>query len=66
KNTSIGARDVGFGRGKQANEGSQGQLRRKLANILLSGLLNWQELATPELQSADGLNLWVKILSCSS
>ncbi|GJX29422.1 transposon ty3-I gag-pol polyprotein [Tanacetum coccineum] len=28
KNTSIGVRDVGFGRGKQANEGSQGHLRR--------------------------------------
>ncbi|GJX90831.1 hypothetical protein Tco_0344157, partial [Tanacetum coccineum] len=28
KNTSIGARDAGFGRGKQAKEGSQGQLRR--------------------------------------
>ncbi|GKD83350.1 hypothetical protein Tco_1350189, partial [Tanacetum coccineum] len=27
KNTSIGVRDVGFGRGKQANEESQGQLR---------------------------------------
>ncbi|GJX96815.1 putative ribonuclease H-like domain-containing protein [Tanacetum coccineum] len=28
KNTSIRARDTGIGRGKQANEGSQGQLQR--------------------------------------
>ncbi|GJY64064.1 hypothetical protein Tco_0465524 [Tanacetum coccineum] len=28
KNMSIGARDAGFGRGKHAKEGSQGQLRR--------------------------------------
>ncbi|GJU58975.1 hypothetical protein Tco_1236741 [Tanacetum coccineum] len=30
KNTSIGARDAGFGRGTQANEDAQGYLRRNL------------------------------------
>ncbi|GJY87695.1 hypothetical protein Tco_0502323 [Tanacetum coccineum] len=30
KNTSIGARDAGFGRGKRAKEETQGQLRRNL------------------------------------
>ncbi|GJX10010.1 putative reverse transcriptase domain-containing protein [Tanacetum coccineum] len=55
KNTSIGARDAGFGRGKQEKEGSQGQLRQEVGEIDIEMLILEQYLALNRNDTRGGI-----------